>query len=677
MWVPIGAFFRGAKNPGFAHFELLGRLLPGVSSEQARTEVDALDRAVVLSLPDLRAMDVVATPVIDTVVGRGRQALFFLFAGAGLVLLVAGVNVAALLLMRGARQQREQAVRLALGATRLRLLRETATDSLLLGSIAAAVGMALAYALLALMRWVEPGGLPRLDSATLDARVMAAAIGAVLVWVVTLGTAPAWTHRRLNPARVGDLSSRGHSHVMGLGAFTVAQIAIALVVAIAAGLLLRSFVRLQSIDRGFEPANLAVIPLMVPEDRYKDARSRVALYRELLARIEALPGVVSATTMHMGPGTGSGGLSGSYDFEGQTEAEAENNPWGSFDAITPTYFRTLGVPIREGRDFTSADNRDAAPVAIVSESVAKRYWPGQRAVGKRLRFTADSPWSTVVGVAGDMRYRELTQTWMAVYFPAEQFFFYQPAAIIVRSASSAAAIVPAVRAAIQEREPGTAIHAVTTMDTMLAKEVARQRATFAVMLFFAAMTVLLAVVGVYGVLSYDVSQRRHELAVRSALGASPARLFRRVFWRSLGLGAAGTGLGVATALLATRALEPLLWEISAVDLTTFATAAALVLAAACLAAIAPGTRAARSAPAEVLRGIARVTTVALLECLLKVLQDSREGGTRRRIAGRISIGRENTAGRNRELPQIRVRRIPERPAHDAPGRACVVARGPS
>ena len=504
--------------------------------------------------------------------------------------------------MRGARQRREQAVRLALGATRVRLLREASIDSLILGSAATAVGVAMAYLLLAALRWTQPGGLPRLDDAALDGRVLLGACCAVLLWMATLGTAPAWANRKLNPAQAGDLASRGQTRAVRLGPFVLAEIAAAVVVMVAAGLMVRTFAHLQAIDRGFRPANLAVVPLMIPEDRYPDALSRVALYRDLVARIEALPGVVSATSLHMLPGTGHGGLSARNVFEGQTTEEARNDPYGTFDPVMPTYFQTLGVPIREGRAFTEADSRDAARVAIVSESVAERYWPGESGVGKRLKFDSDSSeWITVVGVAGETRYRELTRPWLTVYFPADQFFYYRPISIVVRSAASATAIVPSVRTAIREREPGAAIHAVETMDSILANRLARERTTFAVMSLFAAITLVLAIVGVYGTLSYDVGQRRRELAVRSALGASPVRLFRGVMQRSAGLGAGGAVVGLALAFVSTRPLESLLFEVSPTDSGTFAAAAALVLASACLAALAPGLRAARSAPADVLR----------------------------------------------------------------------------
>ena len=608
VWVPIANYFDGVSGrfdagPDLVHFELVGRLAPGVSHEQARAELQSVQHQVAALFPgQLTPMTVVAEPVLDDLVGHGGRALWFLLAGAALVLVVAGVNVAALLLMRGARHHREQAVRLALGATRARLVRETATDSVILGAVATMAGIALAFVLLQLLRWIEPGGMPRVEEAVLDVRIVVAAAATVFLWVATLGTAPAWAHRTLDPARAGDLSSRGQPRTVGLRLFSVAQIATAVVVAIVAGLLVRSFAHLQAIDRGFDTANLAVIPLLLPEDRYADAPSRLMLYRDFVNRLEALPGVVSATPVHTGPGTANGGLSATMMFEGQTADDAKRNPWATFDPVAPSHFRTLGIPIRQGRAFTEADRADSERVAIVSESVVRRYWPGQNPIGKHVRLDKDSPSATVVGVAGETQYRELTKTWLTVYFPAEQSFYFRPNFLAVRAASTAVAIVPSVRAALRDRESATTIHNVTTMDTMLASEVAQQRTTFAVMLLFAGMALFLAAVGVYGVLAYDVSHRQHELAVRSALGASPRRLFRSVLDRSLGLAAAGVVIGLVVASVLTGSLESLLFEVSPSDPGTFAIAAGLLVTMACLAAIAPGRRAARSSPAEVLRG---------------------------------------------------------------------------
>ena len=229
--------------------------------------------------------------------------------------------------------------------------------------------------------------------------------------------------------------------------FTIAEIAAAVVVAIGAGLLVRTFTHLQAIDRGFNSNNLLVVSLLLPEGRQRDARALLAFYDQLLPRVEALPDVISASPIHMRPGTGTMGLSAPMLFEGQTPAEAKTNPWSTWEPVRPSYFGTLGIPIVRGRGFTAADRRDGAPVAIVSEAVARRYWPGQDPIGKRLQFvpTPEWPWVTVVGVVPDTRYRELTRSWMTVYFPADQFFYFQAASLVVRTASTPERLVPAIR----------------------------------------------------------------------------------------------------------------------------------------------------------------------------------------------------------------------------------------
>jgi predicted permease len=600
VWVPIVSYFSFKDPKDFAHFELVGRLAPGVSVRQAAAELESLSHSLAAEVAAYRPMPIVVQPLIDAVVGSGRRVLSFLLAGGALVLTVAGVNVAALLLMRSAVRRRERAVRLALGATRTRLAVEDLLSSLLLGAAAGGAGIFVGSLLLALLRWIGPEGVPRIDAAVLDVKVLAFAAAAIVVWVVTLGAAPVIAQRHIAPKQAGDLSSRGHAHTTGLWLFTVLEAAIAVVLAIGAGLLIRSFVQLQAIDRGFDSRNLAVIPLLLPNEGYPKG-THVAFYEDLISRINALPGVIAATSMHTGPGTGVAGLSASMEFEGQTPAEAAMNPWATFDPVLPSSFQTLGIPIVQGRAFDARDRQGNAGVAIVSASVARRYWPGQNPLGKQLRVTDDSAWVEVVGVAGDLRYRELTRDWLTVYFPAAQFFFFEPSAVVVRTASRPEHVTSSIEEAIRAREPGVAIGPVSTMDAALARETARPRMAFAVMLVFAVATVLLAAIGVYGVMSYEVSHRRHELAVRSALGASPHALFRAVVRRSTGMAAVGMCAGVLLAALGGRWLKSLLYEVDAHDPSAFLTGAGILLVAALLAACVPAARAARTDPAAVLR----------------------------------------------------------------------------
>lgn len=605
LWVPIAGFYGrdfSIESRRFAQFELIGRLAPGASPEQARAELVVVHRRLVAEFPDdYSEVGVEVHPLIHSVLGDARQVLLFLFAAAGLVFAIAGVNVAALLLMRASAREREQAVRVALGASRARLAREALWESLLLGALGVGSGLLVAWTLLAGLGAMAPGEIPRLERAALDPRVLAFSALAALAWVLSLGSAPSW-RRRLDPAGFSpDVAVRGVRGTAPLRLFTIVEIAAAVAVAVAAGVLLRSFARLQAVERGFETGDLTVVTLLLSEARYPDARATLAFYERLVPEIAALPGVASVTPFHIGPGRGSAGLSARMKFEGQTDEEARRNPWGNWDPVMPGYFETLGIPITRGRSFTSADRSDAAPVAIVNEALARHYWPGQDPLGKRVQFTSDSPWATVVGVAADLRYRELTRTWLGVYMPAGQFFFFSPRELAVRSATPAAVLLPAIRARLQALDPSAAIESIASMESLTAKELERPRAAMAVASLFALLAVLLAAVGVYGVLSYEVGQRRRELALRSAIGATPARIFRAELRRGLMLGGLGAGLGLAAAALVTRSLRALLFEIAPTDPRSFALAAvtllAVVLAAACL----PALRAARADPAEVLR----------------------------------------------------------------------------
>ena len=296
-------------------------------------------------------------------------------------------------------------MRVALGASRARLAREALWESLLLGALGAGSGLLFAWTLLAGLGALAPGEIPRLEHAALDPRVLAFCALAALAWVLDLGSAPSW-RRRLDPAGLSpELALRGVRGTAPLRLFTIVEIAAAVAVAVAAGVLLRSFARLQAVDRGFETGDLTVVSLLLSEARYPDARATLAFYERLVPEIAALPGVVSVSPFHIGPGSGSAGLSARIRFEGQTDEEARRNPWANWDPVMPGYFETLGIPITRGRSFTRADRPDAAPVAIVNEALARHYWPGQDPLGKRLQITSDSPWATVVGVAADLRYR--------------------------------------------------------------------------------------------------------------------------------------------------------------------------------------------------------------------------------------------------------------------------------
>ena len=611
LWVPIGRLFDGrdgrfdAANRRMRHFELLGRLAPGVTYEQARAELTALDQQYAKQFPDdVRLLPIIVTPLLDAVVGNARQIVTFLFVAAALVFVIAGVNVAALLLMRASARRREIAVRVALGASRARLVKQALAEGLVLAALATAAGIAFAKGFLAVAQWVAPADVPRINDATIDLWVFAFALVAACIWVLALGAVPVWAHRQLHVAAAShDLTSRGVAGSRGLRLFTIAEIAAAVIVAIAAGLLVRSFMHLQRIDRGFASGNLVVVEQLVPQTRYPDARSRYSFYDDLVRRVEGLPGVTAATSIHLAPGSGNVGLSAALYIEGQSEEESRHNPWATWEPVMPSFFSTMGVPIVRGRAIDERDTQASAPVAVVSEAVARRYWPGQDPIGKRLQLTRsqDFPFVTVVGVAADHRYRELTKPWLTVYFPGTQFFFFQPGSLVVRTTTDPDRLLPLLRQTIRNLEPAVAIRSMATMDALLAKELSRPRTSLTVTALFALMSILLAGIGVYGVMSYEVRQRRRELAVRSALGASPQQVFRAVIRNSALLGAIGAAIGVAVAWAASQSIRSLLFELEPVDPLSFIVATIALLVIVLLASYAPARRAARVDPVASLR----------------------------------------------------------------------------
>ena len=611
VWVPIDGYFdadSGAagldiRSRRFANFHFVGRLQPGITIDEVRAELEVLSRGVAAQFPDdLRVMAVEVEPLLDATLGTVRPLTLLLFAGAALVFLAAGGNVAALLVMRAAARTREIAVRIALGAGRLHIARQVVTESLLVGAAGAVCGLAVAQACVVLGKSVASGEVPRLADATIDGTVLGFCMLATVAWVVTLGTMPLWRRRSAETLELTQhLAIRATRSGRTLRVMIVAQVTAAVIVATAAGLLVRSFARLHAVDRGFDVTRLAVLEVLLPEAQYPTAAAREAFFSRLLPTIAALPGVASATTVHLGPGTAQAGLSARMMFDGQAPDQARNNQYATWEPILPTYFDTLGIRIGEGRAFTESDDRDAAPVAIVSESVARRYWPGQHPIGKRLQFTAQSPWATVVGVAADTRYRELTRDWLTVYFPAKQFFFFSPGAVVVRATGDASAQLNDIRHAIHTAEPNIAVHAAATMDRLLANEVARPRTAVAVAMIFTAMAIVVAAIGVYAVFAYDLMHRGRELAVRAALGASPRQIVSGVLRTSMALGATGAAAGLALASLLMRLLQTMLFEVTPLDAPSFAAAGVGLLAVVVAASLVPARRAARITPVRLLR----------------------------------------------------------------------------
>ncbi|MCY4638073.1 MAG: ABC transporter permease [Acidobacteria bacterium] len=609
IWLPLVPAFTGdpdevLDSPRTRQFHVVGRLSPGTSGGQARSELAVIHGRLSEAYPDdYPRMPIVVTPLVDTVVGHVRHILVLLLSGAALVFLVAGANVAILLLMRAESRRVEMAVRSALGATHGQLLRQTVIEAAVLGAAGVGGALMLSRGLLALTSVIDPGQAPRIDEASLSPLVVAFTFVTMLAWVLALGTAPAW-RTRMTRLR-GFLAQRSAEVPRGTGrrlqVLAAAQIAFAVVVLVSAGLLTRSLWQLQSIDRGLDSDGVVTTRLYLPWQRYGTPDQIRAFYERAVEAIERLPGVISAAPFHLPPGTGTTGLSSPFQFEGQTQDEAATNEWANWDIATPRYFETLGIPIVSGRAFARTDTAAAQPVAIVSESAAARYWPGAEPIGKRVRISPRFEWATVVGIAADLRYRELTNYWMTVYYPAPQSFHFQPGGLAIRTGRPASTLSSAVRDTIQGIEPAIPIDALTPMDELLAAELARPRLAVRISIAFALVTLALILVGLFGTVSFDARQRRIEMAIRSALGASPHALRRLVAGRGLRIAAAGLVAGLAATALGARALAAVLFGVAPLDPVTLATVAGGLALLAVLSCWIPARRAASADPAEVLR----------------------------------------------------------------------------
>ncbi len=591
-------------SPRTTQFHVVGRLAPGVAVGQARSELAVIHGRLSAAYPeDYPRMPIVVTPLVDTVVGHVRPTLVLLLAGAALVFLVAGANVAILLLMRAESRRVEMAVRSALGATRGQLLRQTVIEAAALGAAGMGGALILTRGLLALTNVIDPGQVPRIDEASLGPGVMAFTVATMTAWVLAFGTAPAWQMRvtRLRGFLAHRSAEPSHGAGRRLQAMAAGQIAFAVVVLVSAGLLTRSLWELQSIDRGLESDGVVTTRIFLPWQRYGTPDRVRAFYDRAVEAIERLPGVTSAAPFHLPPGTVTTGLSSPFQFEGQTPDESATNEWANWDIATPRYFETMGIPIVRGRAFARTDTADSQRVAIVSERTAARYWPGAEPIGRRVRISPRFEWATVVGIAADLRYRELTNDWMTVYYPAPQSFHFDAGNLAIRTERPPSTLLSAIRDTIQAVEPSIPIDTLTPMDELLAAELARPRLAVRISIAFGLVTLALITVGLFGTVSFDARQRRAELAIRSALGASPHALRRLVAARGLRLAAAGVVTGLAVTALGARALAAVSFGVAPLDPVTLATVSGGLALLALVTCWIPARRAASTDPSEVLR----------------------------------------------------------------------------
>jgi predicted permease len=519
------------------------------------------------------------------------------------VLAIGCANVANLFLARASARRQELTVRVALGASRGRLVRQLLLESVLLALGAGVLGLLLALWSLDALSGLVPEELPRLGEVRMDGRVLAFTLLVSLGTGVLFGLVPAL--QASSPDLNGVLRQGGGGRLAGgrnrsRSALVVGEVALAVVLLISAGLLLRSLWRLQDVEPGFRPEGVLTWSVSLPTSRYPDPARQAALFQQLLERVEALPGVKSAGAVSDLP-QGGNDIAFSLDVEGAPPPAAGEQRAVGFQPVTPGYFRTLGIALRAGRDVTPADREGAQPVALVNETTARRYWPGEDAVGKRIRLGGEEDWRTVIGVVADIRHGGPMQAPRAeAYVPVLQrtFFFLQFAA---RTDGEPLALVPGVREAVASLDSELPISQVRTLEDLTSTAMARPRFLSTLVALFAGLALLLAGVGLSGVIAYMARQRTQEIGIRMALGARPGDVLRLVLGSGVRLAALGVGLGLAVAWAATRVMASQLHGVSATDPLTFGSLAALVFGVALLATWLPARRATRVDPLVAMR----------------------------------------------------------------------------
>jgi putative ABC transport system permease protein len=595
--VPVGGPFGDAARQ---EIDLIGRLRPGVTIEQASGELASLTRRFDAELPPegTRGLVPVVHSFHDVVVGDVRLAMAALFAAVGLVLLIATANVANLLLMRGEARRAELAVRQAIGAGRARIVRELLAESLLLTLVAAGTGLVVTWwTLQALIRLV-PDGLPRVESVRIDTAVVLFTIGIALVTSLLAGLAPALAASRVDLASQLRQGGRGlaGSARQGRRALVVAQVALAVTIVAAAGLLTRSVLRLESVDVGLAADRLVFVELAIPQGKYADRAGHAQFMEEIVSRLEAVPAIAAATQVNIGPFSGDGGWDVPiFAAEGQSAERAAANPSLNLESVHPNYFATFGVPLVGGRAFTSADREGAIDVAIVSEDVAARTWPGQDPIGKRVKMgtpESSDPWRTVVGVAAPTRYRELERPRATIYLPAAQFL--DPAeSIVLRTTASLDLTAALLRDVVKSVDPDVQVMRVAAFRQLLDGPLARPRFNAFLLGIFGAVALLLTAIGLYAVMAAYVRQRDREIALRVVLGATSANVRRLVLGEALWLAGVGAVVGLAGAAAATRVVRGMLFDVDPLDPAVLVCAAMLLIAACLMASYLPVRRATR------------------------------------------------------------------------------------
>ena len=608
-WVPIAFTQQQASSRRRHYLEVIARLKPGVTLAQAQSEMSTIATRLQQQYPQSNAdLGAAVTSLHEHQVGDIKPALLILLGAVGLVLLIACANVANLLLARAAVRQKEIAVRVALGAKRSRLIRQFLTESVLLSTLGGIVGMLIAYVGLILLKTFIPENISQAREISIDFKVLGFTLLVSVLTGVIFGLAPALQAVRFNQAETlkegGRDAATGSSGKRLRSLLVMAEVAISLVLLIGAGLLINSFLRLRNVDPGFRADNLLTMKVVLPEPKYAEFERRSVFYTDLVQRVQSLAGVRSAAVTTNLPLYRQGN-SISISIEGRPDPPPGQELIVVTRVISPGYFDTMSIPLLKGRQITDQDKETSPNVVVISETMARRFWPGEDPIGKRIaagRAQAPEDWIQVIGVVKDVRQFELNaDPKPQMYLSYKQAAFFEPGDLVVKTDVDPASMAATVRKAVWEIDKDQPVSNIRTMEEILADSIARQRFSMLLLAIFAVVALVLAGVGIYGVMSYSVAQRTHEIGIRMALGAQTGAVLKLAVGYGMKLVIVGIVVGLIAAFLLTRVMATLLFGVTATDPTTFTLISLLLIAVAVLASYIPARRATKVNPIIALR----------------------------------------------------------------------------
>lgn len=605
VWIPV-AFDQSNLNRGLRSFKVIGRLASTVDVRQAQSDITLIARHVAQNYGEKNSdIEVTVVPLHEEIVGKTETPLLILFAASGFVLLIACANIVNLLLSRTAAREKEVSIRAALGASRLRIIRQFLTESILLALWGGGLGLLFSSWTLGSLTAMTPTNIPRLEEISMTGWTIVFALLISLLVGITCGLLAAQPVSK--PDMNGLLKAESRTVTIGRrgrlrSLLLVSEVALALVLSISAGLLVKSFQRLWHTESGFHSANILTMELPLPAPKYEEAHQQTSFYQQVLEQIALVPGVESVAVATSLPILGVEEYS--FGIEGHpSEADVEMLT-ASRQAVSPEYFRVMGIPLLMGRVFSDKDINGQPKVAIINRTMARRYWGDDDPLGKRMGPASGSPkelWMSIIGVVGDVRESGLDSP------PQPEFYvpYFQDASpdglLVVRTVSNPLYLRTAVEAAILSVDQNQPAASVSTMENILVESVSQRRFIASLISVFAVLAFILASVGVYGVISYSLSQRTREIGIRIALGASPGDILKLALGQSMSHVLLGVGVGLIAAFVSTRLMSTLLYEVSPTDSTTFMAVSLLLVGVSLLASYLPARRAMKMAPSVALR----------------------------------------------------------------------------